>query len=91
MFTERFLLALYPGARIEEMKHCDMELLDKCSYGLKREYPPCTNYSDTITAKLIGATWRGSQGEEKPKTGAKLADSGCFILGLLIYRTVYTW
>jgi hypothetical protein len=53
VMTEGFLLALYPGARVEEMKQYDLELLDQRSYGLKRGYPLCTNYSDAITAKLI--------------------------------------
>jgi len=36
------------------MKTFDATLLDKRSYGLGREYPSCPNYSDEITAGLIG-------------------------------------
>ena len=41
------------GDRIEEMTEFDLELLDKRSYGLRRSYELCPNYSDETTAKII--------------------------------------
>jgi hypothetical protein len=51
--TGRALMTLYPNSRIDEMTVFDPELLDRRSYGLKRSYPECPNYSDALTAKLI--------------------------------------
>ncbi len=51
--TASFLATLYPGSRIEEMKTFDLKLLDRRSYGLGRDYPECTNYSDEFTRKVI--------------------------------------
>ncbi len=42
------------GDRIEEMEAFDLALLDKRSYSLKRSYELCPNYSDEVTAKIIG-------------------------------------
>jgi hypothetical protein len=42
-----------PGDRIEEMVEFDPELLDQRSYGLRRTYELCPNYSDETTAKII--------------------------------------
>ena len=41
------------GDWIEEMKEFDFDLLDKRSYGLKRSYDLCPNYSDETTARII--------------------------------------
>ena len=41
------------GDRIEDMKEFDFSLLDKRSYGLKRSYELCTNYSDEVTGNII--------------------------------------
>lgn len=35
------------------MTKFDLKLLDKRSYGLKREYPVCPKYSDELTDKMI--------------------------------------
>jgi hypothetical protein len=35
------------------MKKFDFELLDKRSYGLRRTYPECPNYSDTFPQQVI--------------------------------------
>ena len=53
VISERALLKLYPKSRIEEMKVFDPNLLDERSYGLKRDYPECPNYSDEFTQRLI--------------------------------------
>jgi hypothetical protein len=47
------LTSLWPGSHIEEMTNFDLQLLDKRSYGLKRNYPVCPNYSDELTDKMI--------------------------------------
>jgi hypothetical protein len=41
------------GARIDEMKEFNLKLLEQRSYGLRRDYPGCPNYSDDLTTKLI--------------------------------------
>ena len=51
--TEDFLRTLYPDSHIDEMKQFDDELLDTRSYGLRRNYPECPNYSDEFTRKVI--------------------------------------
>jgi hypothetical protein len=53
VLPEQELTKLWSGSHIEEMKTFDLKLLDKRSYGLKRGYPVCPNYSDQTTAKLI--------------------------------------
>ena len=42
-----------PGTRLDEMIDFDLKRLDKWSYGLSRDYPLCTNYSDEVTLRLI--------------------------------------
>jgi hypothetical protein len=54
VMTPARLLQIYPDCLIDEMTKFDAKLLDKRSYGLGREYPSCHNYSDEITARLIG-------------------------------------
>jgi len=51
--TARALMTLYQNSRVDEMTVFDPALLDKRSYGLKRSYPECPNYSDALTARLI--------------------------------------
>ena len=51
--TEDFLRTLYPDSHIDEMKQFDDELLDTRSYGLRRNYPECPNYSDEFTRRVI--------------------------------------
>jgi hypothetical protein len=53
LMTETYLLSLFPGSHTEEMKSFDLELLDKRSYGLGRQYPVCPNYSDKLTQQAI--------------------------------------
>ena len=47
------LSELYANSHVDEMIDFDAKLLDKRSYGLGRSYPVCSNYSDTLTNKLI--------------------------------------
>jgi hypothetical protein len=51
--TGEKLTSLWPGSHIEEMTKFDLQTLDKRSYGLRREYPVCPNYSDELTDKMI--------------------------------------
>jgi len=53
VITGEKLTSLWPGSHIEEMTNFDLKLLNKRSYGLKREYPVCPNYSDELTDKMI--------------------------------------
>jgi hypothetical protein len=53
VMTASFLATLYPNGQIEEMKEFDFQLLDKRSYGLRRAYPECPNYSDEFTQQAI--------------------------------------
>ena len=54
VITELQLMAKYPqGTYIDEMVEFDLELLDRWSYSLKRDYEECPNFSDEITARLI--------------------------------------
>jgi hypothetical protein len=53
VIAEEPLLHLYSDSHIEEMQKFDLKLLDQRSYGLKRDYPVCPNYSDAWTAKAI--------------------------------------
>jgi len=53
VISEDQLLKIYPGSRIEVMLNFDMKVLDQRSYGLKREYPICPNYSDELTSRMI--------------------------------------
>jgi hypothetical protein len=64
VITERSLLNLFPGGRLDEMKEFNPKLLDKWSYGLGRSYPICPNYSDATTTRLIDQRLA-----ELPKTG----------------------
>jgi hypothetical protein len=53
VMTAEFLRTLYSDGHIEEMKQFDFALLDKRSYGLRRSYPECPNYSDEFTRRII--------------------------------------
>ena len=53
VISESALLRLYPESRIDEMRVFDLKLLDQRSYGLKREYPECPDYSNSTTVRLI--------------------------------------
>jgi hypothetical protein len=56
VIAERTLLRQYrAGTRLEEMVEYDLKRLDKWSYGLKRQYDQCPNYSDETTLRLISA------------------------------------
>lgn len=51
--SRTYLKQYLDGTRIEEMIDFDLERLDRWSYGLKREYGLCPNYSDKTTARII--------------------------------------
>ena len=53
VISRQRLLELYANSRIEEMTEFDLQLLDQRSYGLRRDYPVCPNYSDDLTARVI--------------------------------------
>ena len=50
---EQKLVSLYTNSHVEVMKEFDFALLDRRSYGLRRSYPVCPNYSDDATAQII--------------------------------------
>ena len=53
VISERALLMVYPGSRIDDMIDYDLKLLDHWSYGLSRQFPLCPNYSEARTKQLI--------------------------------------
>ena len=53
VIQEKSLLLQFPGSRVEVMNFFDLQILEKNSYGLKRNYPECPNYSPAATTMLI--------------------------------------
>lgn len=53
VMTDSALHVVMPDNVFEEMPVFDYDLLDRRSYGLKRSYYNCPNYSDSVTATLL--------------------------------------
>ena len=53
IMSEESLVGLWADSHVEVMTQFDVALLDRRSYGLRRSYPICPNYSDDLTAQII--------------------------------------